>query len=192
MFFWLNGAFRDGAEEGTAAIDIADRGFLLGDGVFETILLVDGAPAFLSAHLRRMRAGAAGIGISANIDEAEVAGVLAELVRRNDAGVGLASARLTLTRGAGPRGLVIEKNVATSTFLVTVSAYGPPKEAAAPAALIVSSHRRNELSAASRWKTLNYLDNVLARVEAAAVGPMMRSCSIARGVRRVHRRRIFL
>lgn len=165
MTFWLNGAFRE--EE--AAIDIADRGFLLGDGVFETVLLVDGVPAFLTAHLERMRGGAKALGIEARLDEAELAGVLAGLARRNSVHKGFATARLTLTRGAGARGLAIATGAAKPTLLVTVSAYAPP-EPSSPARLIVSRHRRNELSAAARWKTLNYLDNILARMEAAGAG----------------------
>lgn len=165
MTFWLNGVFK----EETAAIDIADRGFLLGDGVFETILLVDGVPAFLAAHLERMGGGAAALGIEAALDEKEIEGVLAELAWRNGAQKGFASARLTLTRGAGARGLAAAKGAATPTFLATVSVYAPP-EASSPARLIVSRHRRNELSAATRWKTLNYLDNILARMEAAEAG----------------------
>lgn len=165
MTFWLNGAYR----QDSAAIDIADRGFLLGDGLFETILLADGVPVFLSAHLGRMRAGAEALGIEAEIDEAEMAGVLAELARRNDAQTGFASARLTLTRGVGPRGLVIAKGAAKPTFLATVAAYASP-DASKALQLIVSRQRRNELSAASRWKTLNYLDNIMARAEAAEAG----------------------
>ncbi|PQA87837.1 aminotransferase class IV [Hyphococcus luteus] len=165
MAFWLNGAYR----EDSTAIDIADRGFLLGDGVFETILLSGGLPAFLSAHLARMRAGAEALGIEAKIDEAAIAGALAELARRNEAQEGFASARLTLTRGVGPRGLVVAKGVAKPTLLATADAYAPPDGAEA-LRFIVSRQRRNELSAASRWKTLNYLDNILARAQATEAG----------------------
>ncbi len=165
MAFWLNSAFG----EDSAAIDIADRGFLLGDGVFETVLLAEGVPAFLSAHLERMRAGAEALGIEAQIDEAEIAGALAELAKRNGAQKGFASARLTLTRGVGPRGLVVAKGAAKPTFLATLAAYAPPDGLAA-VRIILSAQRRNELSAAARWKTLNYLDNILARAEAAEAG----------------------
>lgn len=165
MTFWLNGDFKKEA----AAIDIADRGFLLGDGVFETILLIDGVPAFLTAHLARMRGGAEALGIEADLDEAEIASVLAELTRRNGATKGFASARLTLTRGAGGRGLAVAKGAAKPMLLATVKSYAP-SETSGPAQLIVSRHRRNELSAAARWKTLNYLDNILARMEAAEAG----------------------
>jgi branched-chain amino acid aminotransferase len=163
MIFWLNGGFRDDS----AAIDIADRGFLLGDGLFETILLVDGVPAFLSAHLERMGAGADALGIDAALDETEIAAMLAELASRSGVAKGLASARLTLTRGAAPRGLAVKRGETRPTLLATVASYAKTET---PARVIVSRHRRNELSIAARCKTLNYLDNILARQQAADAG----------------------
>ena len=165
MTFWLNGEFRDGA----AAIDIADRGFLLGDGVFETFLLVDGRPAFRAAHLKRLRAGAEALRIEANIDDAEIDAAIEELASRNGAAAGTASARLTLTRGPGTRGLAPVKSGARPTLLLTAADYALPDETLA-ARLIVSRYRRSEHSLAARHKTLNYLDNVMAREEAAAAG----------------------
>ncbi|WP_428407678.1 aminotransferase class IV [Hyphococcus sp.] len=165
MAFWLNGEVR---EERTA-IHIADRGFLLGDGVFETVLLVEGRPAFFSAHLRRMRAGAAALGIEETIDERELAHAVMELGRRNEADKGKAWARLTLTRGVGPRGLAIVKGELTPTLLVTVNRYAAPIDHGL-AKVIVSKHCRNEHSLITRWKTLNYLDNILAKEEAVVAG----------------------
>ena len=158
MTFWLNGEFRDGA----AAIDIADRGFLLGDGVFETFLLVDGRPAFRAAHLKRLRAGAEALRIEANIDDAEIDAAIEDLASRNGAAAGTASARLTLTRGPGTRGLAPVKSGARPTLLLTAADYALPDETLA-ARLIVSRYRRSEHSLAARHKTLNYLDNVMAR-----------------------------
>ena len=59
--FWLNGNYQD-AEQ---AISIKERGFLLGDGVFETLLVRDGTPAFLDPHLARLQKGLATLRISA-------------------------------------------------------------------------------------------------------------------------------
>ncbi len=165
MTFWLNGEIR---EERTA-IHIADRGFLLGDGVFETVLLMAGKPAFFSAHLRRMRAGAAALGIEADIDETELAAAVMELARRNEADKDKAWARLTLTRGVGPRGLAVTKGELTPTLLITVNRYAAPVDHG-PAKVIVSRHCRNEHSLITRWKTLNYLDNILAKEEATVAG----------------------
>lgn len=165
MAFWLNGEIR----EERAAIHIADRGFLLGDGVFETVLLVDGRPAFFAAHIRRMRAVAAALGIEAEIDGEALADAVMTLAARNEAAKGKAWARLTLTRGVGPRGLAFVKGEWSPTLLITVDRYAPPLDHG-PAQVIVSKHRRNEHSLTARWKTLNYLDNVLAKEEATVAG----------------------
>lgn len=165
MAFWLNGEIR----EDRAAIHIADRGFLLGDGVFETVLLMDGRPAFFSAHIRRMRAGAAALGIEAEIDERALAGAVTTLAARNEAAKGSAWARLTLTRGVGPRGLAFVKGECSPTFLVTLNRYAAPLDHG-PAQVIVSKYGRNEHSITARWKTLNYLDNVMAKEEATVAG----------------------
>lgn len=163
MTYWLNGEYR----QDTAAIDIADRGFLLGDGVFETVLLADGAPSFLAAHIERLRGGAAALGFVAPTSAAEIATVITELALCNGAASGAGSARITLTRGAGARGLAPTAG-AIPSLLVTAAPLA--QASASPARLMISAHPRNERSIVSRWKTLNYLDNILARQEAAAVG----------------------
>ena len=165
MAFWLNGDVR----EDRAAIHIADRGFLLGDGVFETVLLVDGRPAFFSAHIRRMRAGAAALGIEAQFDENVLADAVTSLAARNEASTGKAWARLTLTRGVGPRGLAFVKGEWSPTLLISVNRYALPLDHG-PATVIVSKHVRNEHSITARWKTLNYLDNIMAKEEATVAG----------------------
>uniref|UniRef100_UPI0025EEB213 aminotransferase class IV n=1 Tax=uncultured Caulobacter sp. TaxID=158749 RepID=UPI0025EEB213 len=76
-----------------------DRGLLLGDGLFETMLVLDGDLPHLSAHLDRMAAGCALLGLP--FDRAE-----AERIAHEAAPVGGRFAiRLTLTAGSGGRGL---------------------------------------------------------------------------------------
>lgn len=165
MAFWLNGE----VTEERNAIHIADRGFLLGDGVFETVLMVDGRPAFFSAHIRRMRAGAAALGIEARLDEDALADAVTSLAARNEASAGKAWARLTLTRGVGPRGLAFVKGEWSPTLLISVNRYAPPIDHG-PATVIVSKYGRSENSISSCWKTLNYLDNIMAKDEATVAG----------------------
>ena len=165
MMFWLNGEYR----QDSIAIDIADRGFLLGDGVFETLLLVDGVPLFLREHVERMTEGARTLKLDSAPNEGDVAAVLAELAMRNGALQGAGSARVTLTRGSGPRGLAFTPNEFASTCLITAAA-AEGLETAEPVTLSISAHRRNEHSVCARCKTLNYLDNIMAREEAVAAG----------------------
>jgi len=144
-------------------IDPTDRGFTLGDGLFETVLWADGRLHDLDAHLARMDAGCAVLGLPAP-DRVAVAARLGAAVA--DAGLAhaRAAARLTLTAGSGGRGLDRPEPLAPA--LVATAA--PAPKPSGPMRVIVSRVRRNEGSPAAGLKTLSYLDNVLARREARA------------------------
>jgi branched-chain amino acid aminotransferase/4-amino-4-deoxychorismate lyase len=137
-----------------------DRGLLLGDGLFETMLALDGALPRLAAHLDRMAAGCDVLNLPFDRDEAE------RLAREATPAEGRFAVRLTLTAGSGGRGL--DRPAAPVVRLFATAA--PSTPVTTPATLIVATARRNEGSPASRLKTLSYLDNVLARAEARAAG----------------------
>lgn len=142
-----------------------DRGFTLGDGLFETVLARGGEFVALLAHLDRLTAGCAALGLPAP-DRAEAERLMRQALV--DAGLDSARAavRLTLTAGSGGRGL--DRPDAPVLRLVASAAPAPRPET--PARLITAKVRRNDRSPASRLKTLSYLDNVLARAEARAAG----------------------
>jgi branched-subunit amino acid aminotransferase/4-amino-4-deoxychorismate lyase len=144
-------------------IPLDDRGLLLGDGLFETLLAVDGVLAAPGPHLDRMGAGCATLGLPP-LDRSEAERLMGEALARLDAP--RAAVRLTLTAGSGGRGL--DRPDAPQVRMFATAAPAPrPRE---PADLISSTVRRNDLSPASRLKTLSYLDNVLARAEAQDSG----------------------
>ncbi len=142
-------------------IPLDDRGLLLGDGLFETMLALDGAIPLIEAHLDRLAGGCATLGLPALDRDAARALCLGAAPAS-----GRAAVRLTLTAGSGGRGLDRPDPVAPR--LLASAALSPPVQT--PAALIVAAARRNEGSPAARLKTLSYLDNVLARAEARAAG----------------------
>jgi len=142
------------------AIPFDDRGLLLGEGLFETLLALDGEIRHLDAHLDRMAGGCAVLGLP--FDRAEAEG----LCRRMVPATGRVALRLTLTGGSGGRGLDRPADL-TPRLFARVAAVAP---VTTPARAIVSSVRRNEGSPASRLKTLSYVDSVLARTEAVAAG----------------------
>ncbi|MBB2202003.1 aminotransferase class IV [Gluconacetobacter tumulisoli] len=161
-WLWLNGGL---VSADAARIDPADRGLTLGDGVFETMRVAHGRIVHVALHLDRLRQGAEVLMFPApDLDRVEDA--LRRVVRRNDMTDG--SLRLTLTRGCGPRGVMPPAHP-SPTLLVTPS---PPPAAPLPAARMVVSTRirRDETSPLSRIKSLDYLPNVLARLEAAQRG----------------------
>jgi len=151
-------------EESVARIDPADRGFLLADGLFETLRVYDGQPFMLEAHLARLAQGAAALGLPMPPTEV-IARAAGETLGAN--GFRQASLRITLTRGAGQRGLLPPAKP-LPTLLVVGHPLGRPPPAALTAQ--ISSIRRNERSPLSRLKSLAYLDNVLALREAASAG----------------------
>ncbi|WP_372394486.1 aminotransferase class IV [Azospirillum sp. HJ39] len=162
MTVWLNGRL---VEDAAARIDPADRGFTLGDGLFETIRVKDGAPRHLSRHLDRLAAGAALLRLPLPYDLAALSDAMAALVAAG--GIADGVLRLTLSRGTGARG-VLPPADASPTVLITLA---PAAHMTAPvAAVIARSTRRNEHSPLSRLKSLNYLDSILARQEAAERG----------------------
>ncbi|MGY6768425.1 aminotransferase class IV [Komagataeibacter sp. NFXK3] len=157
---WLNGRIIDQAE---ARIDPADRGLLLGDGLFETMRVAGGVVRHFPLHMDRLAHGA-GVLMLPPPDRGLIAQAAADLLAA--CGVQNGALRLTLTRGPGPRGLLPPPEV-RPTVLLTATASLPP---ATPVRLVTASHRRDEESVLSRIKSLNYLPSILARMEAAGRG----------------------
>jgi branched-chain amino acid aminotransferase len=159
---WFNGGFLD-----LAAVHVRpdDRGFTLGDGLFETLRIQGGAAPLLDRHLDRLVAGCDLLGLPLPFDRAALADAILGTAARN--GLGDAAVRLTLTAGPAPRGLP-RPALPAPTVLITAAAAPPP--GGPVRAVIARCTRRNEHSPLSRIKSLNYLDNVLARQEAAARG----------------------
>ncbi len=164
MIVWLNGELMD---ERAARIDPRDRGFLLGDALFETLLARNGNIAFLEEHLVRLAAGANILGIPLPISTGHLA-IACEMVLEANGLIDAprAALRVTLTRGPGPRGLVPPVNPAPTLLVSAAESASPPASQSA----IIATPRRNALSPTSRLKAAPYLDNLLAREEARARG----------------------
>lgn len=158
---WCNGELYD---QGPIPLDPADRGLLLGDGVFETIAVFHGRPFRLVQHLEALEDAAAALGFA--LPRATVERAVADLVAGLAGGHG--ALRITVTRGAGPRGLAPPAEPAPVVLATTA----PWSEAMAfqPIRLATVSIRRNPTSPLSRIKSLAYLDNVLAFQAARAAG----------------------
>ncbi|MBV1833549.1 aminotransferase class IV [Novacetimonas pomaceti] len=158
---WFNGEMLDRAQ---VHVDPSDRGLLLGDGVFETMRVQAGRIAHLPRHLARLYAGLEILMIPPP-PRAGVEDALHRVIAENTMTEG--SLRLTLTRGCGPRGLLPPEGVSPTLLIVPF----PPSVARAPDAHLVTSRmRRDENSPLSRVKTLNYLPNILALMEARQRG----------------------
>lgn len=165
MIVFLNGKFLPEAE---AVVPVADRGFLLGDGLFETVRVANGRPFRFAQHLGRLARGADFLKIRLPFGPGEIQKFAAQLIGKNN--LPEAVLRLTLTRGAGGRGYSA-KNCSAPTLAMTLH----PLPAANPAeplqwSLITSSFRIPAGDALAAFKTTSKILNVLARAEAEEQG----------------------
>ncbi|MFP6742452.1 MAG: aminotransferase class IV [Alphaproteobacteria bacterium] len=163
MIIWLNGAL---APIDEARIDPRDRGFLLGDGLFETLPAVSGRLFRLADHRARMARGAELLGLPAPPDQADLEDAALTVLAANGLAHDHAALRITYSRGPGPRGLLPPVDP-SPTLLISVA---PARPTTAPATAAVTAQRRNHLAPTSRIKCLGYLDNILARREADQAG----------------------
>lgn len=147
------------------ALPCDDRGLTLGDGLFETLRVQEGAPMRLPLHLARLRAGAAALDLPVPVDDAALERGLMALLAAHG-GPKDAALRVTLTRGRGPRGLAVPAAVTPVLFATT----GPLPAPGGPLSLVTTGVRRAWGSPSARFKTLSYLDNVAALAEARAAG----------------------
>jgi branched-chain amino acid aminotransferase len=160
---WQNGQIVDLTE---ARISITDRGFLLGDGLFETMPVYRHRVFDLDAHLERLASGLALLNLGEGLELAKLRAEIAAYLAAEE--MESAVLRLTITRGPGPRGLLPPETLCPTVLMTLSSMPAARKE---PLALHVAAvTRRNECSPLSRIKALPYLDNVLALQEARTHG----------------------
>lgn len=162
MKVWLDGNIIDA---GGARIDPADRGFTLADGLFEILRVRSGKVLRLPAHLARLHAGAGALGIPIPCSDRDIGEALAATLAAN--GVSDGMLRLTLTRGPAIYGLASPPDPRPTLLIFPLPTRIEPPPARA---IIATVTRRNEFSPTARFKTLNYLDNLLARREADQKG----------------------
>lgn len=162
MIVWRNGAF---VAPG-AAVSAVDRGYLVGDGIFETMLVRGGKPAFLAAHMSRLRRGAEALEMRAAVEDADVRAAIAGLASRLELN-GEAVCRVTVTRSGGARGLAPSSD-ATIETMVALHPAPRPKDIYR---LIVARPRRLSDAPTNAFKCVGaYAPNMLARLEAARAG----------------------
>lgn len=136
------------------AVRALDHGLTVGDGVFETLKVVDGEPFALTRHLRRLATSAAGLGLVPP-DVGAVREGLAAVLAGDPIGFG--RLRITMTGGHGPLGS--DRGDAPPTYVVVASPVPRPEAATA---VSVVPWTRNERSAVAGLKTTSYAENVVA------------------------------
>ena len=159
MVVFLNGQFLPETE---AVVPIDDRGFMYGDGLFETMRIVNGKPFRFAQHLERMTRGADFLKINCPFAPKELEKLAAQLVEKNK--MPDAILRVMLTRGPGGRGYTPDSE-SKPTVVMTLHA-APSLENSVEWNLVTSSFRIPAADALSSFKTTSKLLHVMARAEA--------------------------
>ncbi len=167
LLVYLNGEF---VPESQAKISVFDHGFLYGDGVFEGIRAYNGRVFKLYEHLDRLYDCARVIDLKIPISKKEFAEIILETLRRNN--LRDAYIRPIVTRGIGDLGLDPRKCSNPNIIVITKpwgKLYGDLYEKGLKAVTVTV--RRNAIdSLPPNLKSLNYLNNILAKIEANAKG----------------------
>ncbi|MDD5428730.1 MAG: aminodeoxychorismate lyase [Candidatus Omnitrophica bacterium] len=150
-------------------ISAQDRGFLYGDGIFETMRVYDGKVFKLNEHIARLFAAAEVVNIKIPVSAAELKRELYRALKKNRSKD--ASLRVTVTRGEGPFTLTEEKRP-KPTIMITAKKFGgyPPAFYSRGIRAEISDIRQNEHSPLAGIKSLNFLNYILARMRARKGG----------------------
>ena len=164
---YLNGKF---VPEEQATVSVFDHGFLYGDGVFEGIRAYDGRVFRLEDHVQRLFDSAKAIMLNIPLTEEEMCQAILETLRKNN--LRNAYIRPIVSRGYGDLGLDPNKCPKPSVIIIAVewgAMYGDLYEVGLTA-VSVSVRRNSPDSLPPNIKSLNYLNNILAKIEANIKG----------------------
>ncbi|MEY4918419.1 MAG: hypothetical protein RL616_2332 [Verrucomicrobiota bacterium] len=164
MVVFLNGNFLPSEQ---ALVPVNDRGFMYGDGLFETTRVINGRPFRLAQHLERMVRGAEYLKIPLPYSPKEIQKFAAQLVEANT--LLEAVLRITLTRGAGERGYT-PGTTTKPTLVMSLHPLPPQPEDGARWNMITSSYHIPASGAISSFKTTSKILHVFARIEAQERG----------------------
>lgn len=156
---FLNGVFVD---EENAKVSVLDRGFLLGDGVYEVVPCYNGRLFRLAEHVERFKQSMAAIRIDNPFDDMQWQAILDELVEKN--GGGNLSVYLQVTRGVAPRDHAFPKGVVPTVFAMVTPFKPADRETLARGTEVITLND-------GRWarcniKAISLLANVMARQQA--------------------------
>jgi branched-chain amino acid aminotransferase len=169
MKIYLDGKFVDESE---AKVSVFDHGLLYGDGVFEGIRLYGGNIFRLDEHLERLEYSAKAILLQLPLTRAQLSEATCETCRQN--GLTDAYIRLVVTRGAGDLGLAPWLCAKPTLFIIAskISLYPQEHYDNGLAIVTVPTRRIGPAALPPTIKSLNYLNNILGKIEAKQFGAL--------------------
>jgi branched-chain amino acid aminotransferase len=167
MKIYLDGKFVDQAD---AKVSVFDHGLLYGDGVFEGIRLYQGNIFRLDEHLERLEMSAKALLLDMPWTRQEIAEATCETCRQN--GLTDGYIRLVVTRGVGDLGLSPWLCPKPSIFIIAakIALYPVEHYTSGLSICTVATRRINPAALPPTVKSLNYLNNILAKIEARQAG----------------------
>lgn len=160
IHLWCNGQWFDPLDFSASP---TDRGLILGLGLFETILAIDGQPVLAELHLSRLHASCKQLGW--HFEFPDIRKTMAELLQRNQFTTGRARIRLAISAGSGvihDLALGSDHNI----WMTATQAADPPPSTS----VNLSRWRRNEHSALAGLKCASYAENLVALEHAVRLG----------------------
>lgn len=167
MKIYMNDTLVDQAE---AKVSVFDHGLLYGDGIFEGIRLYDGCVFKLEEHLERLEYSAKAIMLALPWSRQEISDAVCETCRANNLRNGYI--RLVVTRGVGSLGLSIKNCDKPQMIIIADKIQLYPEEFYEKGLEIITvpTRRINPAALPPTVKSLNYLNNILAKIEAQHLG----------------------
>jgi len=164
---YIDGNFYDQSE---AKISVFDHGLLYGDGVFEGIRFYDDRVFRLEEHIDRLWDSAKAIAMELPLSKPELSAATLETIRQNDLHNGYI--RLIVTRGVGSLGLSPDSCRRPSIIIIAATIALYPEELYHKGLTMITCSTRRTSAAAlnGRVKSLNYLNNIMGKLEAQHAG----------------------
>ena len=162
MIIYANGKY---TSQKKLTFDISDRGLLLGDGVFDTMLYQNNELTYYNDHYKRLKTAAKLLSFNFNLTNEQLKNIITNLIKKNNFQNKQIAIRTNITRGVSKRGLDFDKSHKVGIYiklnLIPKSLFMKSIK------LGIANIRRNNTSPISQNKTLNYLDNVIEKNRAA-------------------------
>ncbi len=164
---WINQVIKPAHE---ATIPVFDHGLLYGDGIFEGLRFYHGKTFMLEAHLQRLAVSARAIGLELPYDQQQITTAIEQLIEQYPGDAGYL--RLVVTRGEGSLGIDPRKCARPSLFIIADElSVMDVSDNSQGIKLHVAQTRRLPVECLDpKIKSLNYLNNILARIEANQAG----------------------